>query len=271
MADPRTPHQVMVQILEARGIETTKSSKKADMYIQVLVGPTARRVRTTRTRFGSVNAVFNESFTFENVLLTPSEFRCEKVAVRVFDRNVATRNSLVGACEAGLESIFHQHNHQLYKRWLPIYRPGIPCYHRGFVRVTMHVLGPKDATPLNDYSILSASADPAEKLLARAKDDAMRLTEPEMKTSFHILSVLLYRAEGLRGVSSGSRINPFFSVRFNGNTVQTRTFASNQSPFLNVRAEIPFVYPLFSNSIEVQVWDRLRGYPATLVAQHTLM
>ncbi|GAB5369643.1 hypothetical protein AAMO2058_001422700 [Amorphochlora amoebiformis] len=259
----KKPHQILVHLIEACGINTSKSSNVADVYIRVTVGPKSRLSKSTKIRPRIVSTVFNETYVFENVMLSSAEMETEKLQIWVYDREIFTSNALIGSCELSLRNIYARESHQYKKCWLALRKPETPGQQRGFLRITTHVLGPNDPSPPNDGKI----SDPVQ--LDDGNEDDLILGEPSISTSLHLLYVYIYRGEGLRSLRSNT-INPFISVRFNGSTVQTSNFGNNANPFVNSRAEVPYALPLFSNSIQIQLWNSRFGLPASLLGSKTL-
>mmetsp|Transcript_4252 Transcript_4252/g.6336 ORF Transcript_4252/g.6336 Transcript_4252/m.6336 type:complete len:1428 (-) Transcript_4252:52-4335(-) len=262
----KKPHQVSVHIFEARGIHTSGSSNTAHVYIQVVVGPSSNLASSSRIRNDVVNVVYNETYSFENVMLSEDEFLREKVVIRVYDKNTFVPNSLIGMCELSMENIYNQKNHQYAKKWLPLRKPETPSFEQGFIRITCHVLKAFDPSPLQGQDFVD------QKLLKTNPSEEEKgevLVDPVLSVTVHKLNVMIYRGEGLR-VGPSVRLNPFVSIRFNGSTVQSKSFGNNENPFLNTRLEIPYTLPLFSNAIEIQLWNRRIGLPATIMGQHVV-
>lgn len=82
----------------------------------------------------------------------------------------------------------------------------------------------------------------------------------------YLLSVFVYKAQHLQATYwfRGS-LDPFVSVRFNSNTLQTKQMQGQSAPIWNRKLEFPFHMPLASDSIELQVPLRaLRGRSSAL-------
>jgi hypothetical protein len=107
------------------------------------------------------------------------------------------------------------------------------------------------------------------------------LKEPELPArNFYVLNVLVYRGVDILSLYDGTHYisypsspsfhpnrqccatievpTTFVTVRFNGNTAHTHPVSKNNTPVWNKRLELPFSIPLRSDSIEVQLWNRVR-------------
>eukprot|EP00954_Amorphochlora_amoebiformis_P024661 1367830-Amorphochlora_amoeboformis.AAC.1 len=252
------PHQIFIHVVEGRGITSVEKQGLSDVQCNITIGPKLRLKRTTYTKFQTANSVWNEKFVFENVMLTEDQWKREKIALSVVDRNDFTPNALIGQVEFSLTNIYRQKNHEYYRKWTPIVKPDEPGKDHGWIKVSVYVLKKGDATPSHEETELGNlnEKDP----VLRAPDDS--------KQSMYVLNVLLYRAEGLLATHK-KVLNPFVSVRFNGATQQTKRMANIRNPIWNRKVVMPFQLPLHSDSIEIQIWNDNSLTPDTLIGQKT--
>lgn len=252
------PHQIFIHVIEARGISVVEKSGMNDVQVNVTVGPTTRIKRTTRTKFQTSNAVWNEMYTFENVMLTEDEWKREKVSVSCVDRNDFTRNQFIGGVEFSLTNIYRQKSHEYHRKWTPLVHPDEPGKDHGHIQVSVYVLKKGDTTPSHGAG--------AEADFLNEKQPILRA--PSDEPSLYLLNILLYRGEDLLA-THGKSLNPFVSVRFNGATMQTKRMANIRNPIWNRKIVMPFQLPLHSDSIEIQVWNDNTMAPDTLIGQKT--
>eukprot|EP00469_Lotharella_globosa_P005541 CAMPEP_0167793706 /NCGR_PEP_ID=MMETSP0111_2-20121227/13347_1 /TAXON_ID=91324 /ORGANISM="Lotharella globosa, Strain CCCM811" /LENGTH=1364 /DNA_ID=CAMNT_0007686929 /DNA_START=58 /DNA_END=4149 /DNA_ORIENTATION=+ len=252
------PHQIFVHVIEGRGISAIDRKGLSDVQCNVTIGPKLRLKKTTYTKFQTANALFNEKFIFENVMLTKTEWETEKIALSVVDRNDFTPNASIGQVEFSLTNVYRQKNHEYYRKWTPIVRPHEPGKDHGWIQVSVYVLKKGDPTPSHEQTEYEHIND--KEPVLRAPSD--------LKQSMFVLNVLLYRAEGLLP-THGKALNPFVSVRFNGATQQTKRMANIRNPIWNRKIVMPFQLPLHSDSIEIQVWNDNTLTPDTLIGQRT--
>lgn len=123
---------------------------------------------------------------------------------------------------------------------------------------SVHILKHKDAPPNLDEK----NDDDDKEVLA---DPVMAQRRP------YVLNVVVYKAQHLVPTHNmlRSSLNPFVSVRFNGNTKQSSVMPHNPNPIWNRRFEMPFLLPLDSDSIEVQIWNKVKGVPDKLIGAAT--
>lgn len=86
----------MAHIIEARGLPGLDTNNMSDPLAIVSIGPNTALSRKTECKYGTVNALWERKFVFENVRLTEEEFDREKLLFHVYDRNVWGKNELIG-------------------------------------------------------------------------------------------------------------------------------------------------------------------------------
>ena len=220
----------------------------------IKIGPHSKIRKSSATKYSTVNALWDTTYMFEDVMLTDEEFGTEKVTIGAYDRNALFKNELIGSYEFSLENIYRQKGHEYYRKWVPLTVPTDPGYPHGHMLCSIYVLKEGDPTPSHE------GFEPEE-------DTEEVLEEPELKHWHpYFLNVLIYKAQNLVPTHSyrGS-INPFVSVRFNGNTIQTKRMSNVSNPVWNRKFEMPFHMPLDSDAIEVQVWNHRFGRPDVLI------
>ncbi len=232
----------------------------SDAYATVRMGPVSGIVRKTEAKFETVNAVWETKFLFEDIRLTDDEFKKEKLAISVYDRNTFARNELIGSHEFSLTNIQRQRGSQYDRKWFPLTLPEQPGHIRGHVLLTAYVL--------------KAGAEPPHSEDREKKEEEKTiLTEPEIpyRTPF-LLNVLIYRGahilENTKLPLGGDR-NPFVVVRFNGNVAETPQSFNTGSPVWNYKLSLPFNMPLTSESIEIQLWNKVSVGPSQLISEET--
>jgi Ca2+-dependent lipid-binding protein len=97
-------------------------------------------LQVTRTKYETQNMLFNETFVFENVMLTPDEWACEKLGLSLWDRNDFLTNKKIGGIEFSLDNIYRQKQHEYFRKWVPITLPEAPGKEHGFLHISVHVL-----------------------------------------------------------------------------------------------------------------------------------
>eukprot|EP00466_Bigelowiella_natans_P007748 jgi/Bigna1/131767/aug1.15_g6475 len=258
----KQPYFVQVHLIEARGVAGLDSNHTSDVHCEVAIGPTSGMKRTTFTKYETVDMVFNETYVFEGVMLTDDEWKREKVAFTLYNRNSFVPNKSIGEIEFSLSNVYRQKNHEYFRKWVPVTLPESPGKENGFLRISVHVLKRGDPAPArNKLELLQSEAvENSEKL---------GFSDPKVEQKVFLLNCLIYRGEDIKATHSKS-LNPFVSIRFNGNTCQTARMASLSAPLWNRKIEMPYHLPLTSDAIEIQVWNHNRITPDTLIGSKTI-
>jgi len=77
-------------------VPSCSGESMSDVYCVLKIGPTAGRKEVTETKDKTINAIWERTFMLKDVLLTPEEFKREKVTIQVFDKNVLAQDALIG-------------------------------------------------------------------------------------------------------------------------------------------------------------------------------
>mmetsp|Transcript_8495 Transcript_8495/g.16195 ORF Transcript_8495/g.16195 Transcript_8495/m.16195 type:complete len:1348 (-) Transcript_8495:95-4138(-) len=258
MAPPekQEEYQVNVVVHEARGLLGMDDNHMSDPMTLVQIGPVTGQRRWTEVKRTSINVVWETRFIFNGIRLTSTQFDKEKIHFKVYDRNTFFRNALIGSYEFTLSNVHRQKQHQYYRKWVPLVDPTNHAGERGFLLLSVYTLKAGEPTPEPPIG----QGVEEDEILTDPTDPELRDRKP------YILNVIAYRARDLLSQQKvmGSR-NPFVSVRFNSNTIQTNSVTKTENPVWNRKLELPFAMPLRSDSIEVQVWNENKGRPDVLI------
>lgn len=262
----RNPHQVIVEVIEARSLPGEDATGMSDLMVELELGPSAHRRKWTEVKPQSVSAVWKQSFFFHDIMLSEGEFLREKVVFRVYNRNDFRANDVLGSSEISLNFVRRRDGHTLCRHWLALYDAKSPSAEKGFLLVTLSVILPDDP-PFRPEMLLSSSERIPQSEDAEESSENIILQDPAMELrQAYFLNVLIYRAEELDSSLSISRAcNPFVSVRFNGNVLQTQVKFNQKNPSFNRLMQFPFYLPLMSDSIEIQLWNRIPFRPDQLL------
>lgn len=278
-----TPYKIFVHIIEARGLISGASSHFSDALCVLQLGPTIRARRSTSVVPSTVNAVWDQVFTWDDVALSKEEFQNEKIALSVMHKSDFSRNKLIGSYEFSLGNIYRQKSHQYYRTWVPLTQPEKPENEEGHLLCSVYVLGPNDPTPINPTISSSDEANNEDQLLHDPINPDKRM---------FVLNVLVYRATDVLATQYGGSgggggddddddyddatpdsrrkdtgVRPFVSARFNGNVLQTTVAASDSADRTwNRRLELPFSLPLRSDSIELILWNKRTGLQDEIIS-----
>jgi hypothetical protein len=271
-----TKLQATVHIMEVRELATTTAAGLCDPFVRVSVA--GRYQRQTAIKHGMTSAVYDDKFSFPDVVLTPDEYDRAMVRVEVYTANTFTRNELVGQFAFSMSKVRSQATHEFYQQWVVLAHPNSPGAGQGFLRVSVTVLGPGDVPPshslaeiVEDYSAFEA-LQRATRLGAEgrsvvgAPQTEMRRgcvrslprgprTDALARRGSYDFTVKVLRAEHLEVES-----DTFVAVKFNGVVAVTPTKKSSKAPDWNWRLNLPIHTPLYSDVVEVELWQK--GPPA---------
>lgn len=255
----RVAYQIFMHIIEARGLAGLADNKTSNPYAHVRIGPVSGVQRNTETKYETLNPVWMSKFLFEDQRYTDDEFKKEKIVVSVYDEHTFTRNELIGQHEFSLTNIMRQKGGQYDQKWFALTLPDQPGKIRGYIKITTYVLRPGLEPP---------HPEDKEK---KDEDETTILTDPELPSRTpYLLNVLVYRGGHILETTQlplGGDRNPYVTVKFNGNLAQTSQAFSTGSPVWNTKLSLPFNMPLTSESIEVQIWNKVSNRPDQLIAE----
>jgi len=72
------------------------------------------------------SAVFDDKFSFPEVILTPDEYDRSMIRVEVFTANTFSRNELVGQFAFSMSKVRNQPTHEFYQTWVVLMNPAYP-------------------------------------------------------------------------------------------------------------------------------------------------
>mmetsp|Transcript_19366 Transcript_19366/g.41833 ORF Transcript_19366/g.41833 Transcript_19366/m.41833 type:complete len:1136 (-) Transcript_19366:2569-5976(-) len=256
----------IVHVIEARHLRAKDSNALSDPFVRVTV---AGKRQSTEIRREQINATWDQVFMFQDMEMSVKEFENELVVLQVFDANTFLRNELIGQFSFGLSQVRNQpapHRHQIYRRWLVLTDPEEPLEEQGYLQVSVTILGPGDVPPAHnrqdDYSVGGRTTSMREEKILR---------NPQVKRRGYNFSVKVFRAEGLPITDTWNKsCDPFVVVKFNGVVARTPHQRHTTTPNWNHLLVLPVFTPCFSDTIEILLYDFVRGQPDRLLASFYL-
>jgi hypothetical protein len=252
----RGDYRIQVQILEARDIVPHKSIGMSifsnnegswDPMVEVKVGGKTKR---TEQQTNTLSPIFNETlfFTLEDV----SEFQLEQtvISISLFDYNWLSTNSFLGKFTIDAAYIYQMNpDHELFRKWVIMTdttdaTEGV----KGYVRVTINVLGPGDRPPVHN----------ALKDLKKKDDDGeSNIFSPgHVEKKGMLFKFNIYRAEHLPPLDLyNNKIDPYVKVSFAGVGIKTKEVQNNRNPQFDQQLQIPLTLPCMNRKIRWEVWD----------------
>uniref|UniRef100_A0A8C0H4J7 Dysferlin n=1 Tax=Chelonoidis abingdonii TaxID=106734 RepID=A0A8C0H4J7_CHEAB len=199
--------------------------------------------QTKRTRIRKGNGPFFDEIFFFNVFESPAELFDEPIFIMVSSRDKTAK------------LLFHKPGfsileHALLRKWLLLSdSEDFSAGAKGYVKVSLFVLGPGDEAPLEKKEVAEEKEDIEGNLL--------RPTGVTLRGAHFCLKI--YRAEDLPqmddaimdnvkqifGFESNKKnlVDPFVEVSFAGRTISSKILEKNANPQWNQRITVPAMFP----------------------------
>lgn len=103
---------VGVKIIEGRNLKGKDTGGTSDLYVKVRCANLD--AQKTKTKKKSVNAVWNQSFTFPHLLINQYELETLELIIEVFDHNDLNVDENIGGFSVGLSTMHRNLNHEFY-------------------------------------------------------------------------------------------------------------------------------------------------------------
>uniref|UniRef100_A0A8C3KLL1 Dysferlin n=1 Tax=Calidris pygmaea TaxID=425635 RepID=A0A8C3KLL1_9CHAR len=271
---PRKPPVHHVQGLKRRRSSPKKplSNKPQDFQIRVRViegrqlpGVNIRPVvkvtaagQTKRTRIRKGNSPFFDETFFFNVFESPSELFDAPIFITVSFSKHQLRSM-------GL-NLFFSLEHAFLRKWLLLSDPeDFSAGAKGYLKVSLFVLGPGDEAPLEKKEVSEDKEDIEGNLL--------RPTGVTLRGALFCLKI--FKAEDLPqmddavmdnvrqifGFESNKKnlVDPFVEVSFAGKMLYSRILEKNANPQWNQCLTLPAMFPSMCEKMRIRVtdWDRV--------------
>uniref|UniRef100_A0A8C4YQH5 Dysferlin n=1 Tax=Gopherus evgoodei TaxID=1825980 RepID=A0A8C4YQH5_9SAUR len=211
--------------------------------------------QTKRTRIRKGNGPFFDEIFFFNVFESPAELFDEPIFITVVDSRSLRTDSVIG-----------EFRHALLRKWLLLSdSEDFSAGAKGYVKVSLFVLGPGDEAPLEKKEVAEEKEDIEGNLL--------RPTGVTLRGAHFCLKI--YRAEDLPqmddaimdnvkqifGFESNKKnlVDPFVEVSFAGRTISSKILEKNANPPWNQRITVPAMFPSMCEKMRIRVmdWDRV--------------
>uniref|UniRef100_A0A8D1GHT0 Myoferlin n=1 Tax=Sus scrofa TaxID=9823 RepID=A0A8D1GHT0_PIG len=249
--------QIRVRVIEGRQLSGNNIRPVVKVHV---CGQTHR----TRIKRGN-NPFFDELF-FYNVHLTPSELMDEIISIRVYNSHSLRADCLMGEFKIDVGFVYDEPGHAVMRKWLLLNDPeDTSSGAKGYMKVSMFVLGTGDEPPLEKRDRENDSDDVESNLLLPA-GIALRWVTFLLK---------IYRAEDIpqmddafsqtvKEIFGGTAdkknlVDPFVEVSFAGKKVCTNIIEKNANPEWNQVVNLQIKFPSVCEKIKLTIydWDRL--------------
>ncbi|XP_049620337.1 myoferlin [Suncus etruscus] len=249
--------QIRIRVIEGRQLSGNNIKPVVKVHV---CGQTHR----TRIKRGN-NPFFDELF-FYNVHITPSVLMEEIISIRVYNSHSLRADCLMGEFKIDVGFVYDEPGHAVMRKWLLLNDPeDANSATKGYLKVSMFVLGTGDEPPAEKQDYDSDSDDVESNLLLPAGIALKWVT----------FLLKIYRAEDIpqmddafsqtvKEIFGGTAdkknlVDPFVEVSFAGKRVCTNIIEKNANPEWNQVISLQIKFPSVCEKIKLTIfdWDRL--------------
>ena len=206
--------------------------------------------KTTEYANDTLWPIFNETLYFEFANVSTIELQQTVIEISLYDHNTLATNSFLGKFTVDAAFIYQMNSdHELYRKWVILSdttdsTEGV----KGYLRVTINVLGPGDRPPVhNEKKDLKIKNDPGESNI---------FSPGHIDKTGYLLKFNLYRAEHLPPMDLyNNKIDPYLSISFAGVNILSSVINDERNPEFNESLRIPFTSPCLNRKIKWEMWD----------------
>lgn len=271
MLEEEKEYLVQVTIIEGRHLVAKDDNGLSNPFVKIRIGKSA--IQSTEVIMESLTPVWNQSFTFPNLMLSDQEFQTGELMIEMFSKNRFFGNSLVGNYSIGLSTLYKNANHEYYNVWLTLSNPEYPEEAQGYLLVDCFIVRAGDRPPvrsINDKFNQDVGEDDEELNLDAMKFDELKayqekqqgiivLGKPTVARKAFQLSCFIFKAENLcsfPGVLGKEKPSAFISVRTVGLVNTTKAVGKNSSPVYNQKLLFPTYLPFLNDKIVMRIWNK---------------
>ncbi|XP_026579042.1 dysferlin-like, partial [Pseudonaja textilis] len=249
--------QIRVRIIEGRQL--------SGVNLKSVVKVTAVG-QTKRTRIRKGNGPFFDETFFFNVFESPVDLFDQPIFITVVDSRSLRTDSVIGEFRVDVGTIYAEPRHCFLRKWLLMSDPeDFSVGARGYLKVSLYVLGPGDEAPMERKEATEEKED-IEGNVFKPPGVALRGAHFSLK---------IYRAEDLPqmddavmdsvkqifGFESNKKnlVDPFVEVTFAGKTLCSKIVEKNANPQWNQIVTLPAMFPSMCERMRIRVmdWDRI--------------
>uniref|UniRef100_A0A672VCC6 Dysferlin n=1 Tax=Strigops habroptila TaxID=2489341 RepID=A0A672VCC6_STRHB len=245
--------QIRVRVIEARQLP--------GVNIRPVVKVTAAG-QTKRTRIRKGNSPFFDETFFFNVFESPSELFDLPIFITV-------SSSTPWSCSSGGwadRTVGSWNEHAFLRKWLLLSDPeDFSAGAKGYLKVSLFVLGPGDEAPLEKKEVSEDKEDIEGNLLRptgvtlRGAHFCLKIFKAEDLPQMD--DAVMDNVRQIFGFESNKKnlVDPFVEVSFAGKTVSDQIISSNANPQWNQCLTLPVMFPSMCEKMRIRVtdWDRL--------------
>ena len=249
-------YRVQVQLLEAKDIIPAKGVGVAmfsnnqgswDPMVEVKVGD---QKKNSNYASDTLSPIFNETLFFDLKNVSTTDLEDTVINLSLYDHNSVAFNAFLGAFSVDAAYIYQMNgDHELYRSWVWLTdttdaTEGV----KGYLRVTINVLGPGDRPPVHDEK---------RDLKDKKNNGVSNLFSPGLvdRTEM-VVKINIYRAEHLPAMDWYSgKLDPYVKASFAGSGWETKVIYSDQNPEFDTQLQLAITLPCLNRTIKWEVWD----------------
>ncbi|NXL08813.1 DYSF protein, partial [Mesembrinibis cayennensis] len=249
--------QIRVRVIEGRQLP--------GVNIRPVVKVTAAG-QTKRTRIRKGNSPFFDETFFFNVFESPAELFDMPIFITVVDSRSFRTDSVIGEFRHVGLNLFSPLEHAFLRKWLLLSDPeDFSAGAKGYLKVSLFVLGPGDEAPLEKKEVSEDKEDIEGNLLRptgvtlRGAHFCLKIFKAEDLPQMD--DAVMDNVRQIFGFESNKKnlVDPFVEVSFAGKTLYSRILEKNANPQWNQRLTLPAMFPSMCEKMRIRVtdWDRL--------------
>lgn len=243
------------------------SKGTSDPYVKITCGNLASQVTVQKEKTSI--AIWNQSFTFKQLVMNDYELETWELSFEVYDRNTFLADSLIGASSIGLGTMYRNTNHEFFRCWLSLFNTQRPKESQGFLMVSCYILGPTDKAPIHTESDVGrGDIEHVRENLEGAEDALLReqnihiVDRPNLIEHAYQLSISIYKGEDFP-----AECNTFFAVRCMGTVLKTPVVDKSYSPVFQTTLLFPVYTPFLNDNVSIKLWSYVFGRTNQCLAQ----
>ena len=270
----QTEYLVQVTVIEGRHLTAKGDDGLANPFCKIRIGKS--NIQSSEVVYESLTPVWNQSFTFPNLMLSEQEFQTGELMFELYSKNNFVGNSLIGCYSVGLSTLYKNANHEYYNVWLTLSNPEYPEESQGYLLIDCFIVRAGDRPPvrsINDAFNQDVGEEDEDLNLDNMKFDELKayqekqqgiiiLGKPTVARKAFQLSCYIIKCENLssfEGLLGKVKPSAFISVRTAGLVQTTKTIGSNSSPNFNQKILFPTYLPFLNDKIIMRIWHGVPG------------
>lgn len=254
LPDKNLDFQVRVRIIEGRQLAGANISP----VVRVTMDNQSRQTKVIK----STNKPFYDEVFFFNFNVTPHKLFDAQALFEVFNSKKLRANAMVGSFQCDVGFFYDEPSHSVLRKWILLSDPEDKMAGaKGYLKVTVMVLGPGDEAPVVTITEDQDDLDDIEDNL---------IQPPGMMLRPAVFSLRVYRAEDIpqmdsavcetikRSFVGGDRkelVDPYMMFSFAGKEARTDVHKNCDHPEFKQELHVPFQFPTMAEKLKLQLWD----------------